>query len=190
MKLFFLCAFFSLSTAFAQGIVAVANISKISGSATINNEAVTVGQEVTSGTLIKLAKKGDYLDIKFQNGHKVRLMGATVKVLDLTPKSTVFELVSGTIYAWANKLTNNERFRVKTKTASFAVRGTKFFLQEDKKETYLCVCDGMVHVEKDNAAIDVEKNFDLFLTKKELGKPRAAKDNMIKMGNDVFNELN
>lgn len=190
MKLFFLCAFFSLSSAFAQGIVAVANITKIEGSATINNEPIAVGQEVSSGTIIKLTKKGDYLDIKFQNGHKMRLVGATVKVTDLTPKSTVLELVSGTIYAWAAKLTNNERFRVKTKYASFAVRGTKFYLQETKTQSYLCVCEGMVHVEKDNAAIDVEKDFDLFLTKKELGKPRPAKANMIKMGHDVFSTLN
>jgi len=100
------------------------------------------------------------------------------------------ELVTGTIYAWTNKLTNNERFRVKTKWASFAVRGTKFYLEENKKESYLCVCEGMVHVEKDNAAVDVEKDFDLYLSKKELGKPIKAKANMRKVCNDVFAELN
>lgn len=189
MKLFLFTLLFTLSSAFAQGIVAVANITKIQGSATINNQPVTEGQEVASGMQLKLGKKDDYVDIKFQNGHKVRLTGATVKVLDLNPKSTVFELLSGTLYAWTNKLTNNERFRIQTKYASFAVREAKFYLEQKKNESYLFALKGYVQVEKKDASTMVNEFFDLHVSTKDLGKPRKAQSSTIQNSESIFNQL-
>ncbi|MBC7429801.1 MAG: FecR domain-containing protein [Bacteriovorax sp.] len=149
----------------AAGFLPIANIVKIRGSAFINGEEVREGAEVARGMEIKIPKKGDYLIIKYQNGHKVRFTEALVKVEELTEKSSLLSIFKGQVHTLVNKLTPDEKFVIKTKYASFGVRGTKFgiIVDEKKKKSYLCVCEGTVAATQGELTAEVHKNEDLWV---------------------------
>lgn len=183
-------SFAMLSSAMASGFMQVANVTKIHGSAYINKEKIKEGAEIMEGMELNIPKKGDYVDVKFQNGHLVRFVGANVKVETLNPKNYLFNLIKGKIFSAIRPLTQDETFHVKTKRASFAVRGTRFFIEESKKNSYLCVCEGAVDTKSSKGEITVSKDEDLTLVsnKSELKKTSASKM-MIDMGNKVFGEM-
>lgn len=194
MKFFslILCALFAFNVS-ASGFLPNANIVKIHGKAFINKEAATEGAEVVQGMEIKIPKKGDYVIIKFQNGHKVRFTEAVVKVEELTEKVTLLGLIKGQIHTFVNKLTPDEKFTVKTKYASFAVRGTKFSVSVDdlEKQAYLCVCEGVVNTTQNNMSVDVKKDEDIWVglnAKKLVVKKSTAQ--MQNMTSQIIEEMN
>lgn len=179
-----------LSSAFASGFMQVANVTKIQGKAFIDKEQIKVGAEIAEGMELSIPKSADYVEVKFQNGHLVRFTGAKVKVETLNPKNTLFHLIKGKIFSVIKPLTQDETFHVKTKRAAFAVRGTKFMIEETKKQSYLCVCEGVVATKSAKGEVEVKKDEDLSLAnaKSELKATYAAKS-MIKMANAVFSEM-
>jgi hypothetical protein len=183
--------FLSISAScFAQGFMQVANVTKVHGKAFFNKEKVAVGAEVTEGMTINIPKKGDFIEVKFQNGHVVRFTETLVKVATLNPKNTVLSLIKGKIFSAIKPLTQDETFHVKTKRVSFAVRGTKFLIEETKKQSYLCVCDGVVVAKSSKGEVEVKKDEDLSLAKAngELKATLAAKS-MMTMTNAVFTDM-
>lgn len=178
----------------SAGFMAVARISKMKGSATSKAgkelEKLKVGDEVSEGMNIFLKGKTDFIEVKFQNGHLVRFTGATIKVETLNPKNTLLKLIKGKIFSIIKPLTQDETFDIKTKRASFAVRGTKFMVEESKKQSYVCVCEGVVATKSSKGEIDVKKDEDLTLAKAngELQATVAAKS-MIDMTNAIFNDM-
>jgi len=179
-----------MNSAFANGFMAVANVSKIHGSVFINKEKIKVGAEIASGMELRIPKKGDFVDVKFQNGHIVRFVGAIVKIEDITPKSTLFNLIKGKIFSAIRPLTVGETFLVKTKNASFGVRGTKFYIDESKKNSYLCVCEGIVATKTAKGEVEVKKDEDLTLTSAKADLlVNPATQNMIDMGNTIFKDM-
>lgn len=179
-----------LSSTFASGFMQVANVTKIQGKAFIDKEQIKVGAEIAEGMELSIPKSADYVEVKFQNGHLVRFTGAKVKVETLNPKNTLFHLVKGKIFSVIKPLTQDETFHVNTKRAAFAVRGTKFMVEETKKQSYLCVCEGVVATKSAKGEVEVKKDEDLSLAnaKSELKATFAAKS-MIKMANTVFGEM-
>lgn len=179
-----------LSSAFASGFMQVANVTKIQGKAFIDKEQIKVGAEIAEGMELSIPKSADYVEVKFQNGHLVRFTGAKVKVETLNPKNTLFHLIKGKIFSVIKPLTQDETFHVKTKRAAFAVRGTKFMIEETKKQSYLCVCEGVVATKSAKGEVEVKKDEDLSLAnaKSELKATFAAKS-MIKKANAVFSEM-
>lgn len=191
MKFKFALVFFILfSTNIFANFLPIAKISKISGKAYIDKEIAKVGSEISEGMEVRVLKLSDYVDIKYQNGHVIRLTGGVMKVKDLNPKTSVIQLLKGTLYSLVKKLTKDEKFTVNTSKASFGVRGTRFYIEEKKKESYLCVCEGKVVADRGGETIDVIKDQDLFVKSNQKLKITPASKNMIKMGNDVFKELN
>ena len=93
----FFC-FYCVTVSAASSFLPNANIVKIHGQAFIDKEKIEEGAEVAKGMEIKIPKKGDYVIIKYQNGHKVRLSGAIVKVEELTEKSSLLNLIKGEIH--------------------------------------------------------------------------------------------
>lgn len=194
MKFFSLILFSLFSfNVFANGLLPIANIIKIHGDALVGKEAIHEGMEVTQGMEISIPKKGDYIILKFQNGHKVRFTEAIVKVEELTQKSTLFTLLKGQIHTFVSKLTPDEKFIVKTKDASFAVRGTKFSvsLDDKKNQAYLCVCEGVVNTSRGEMSVDVKKKQDLWinLDNKRLIVEDSA-ERMQNMTNQIIDEMN
>ena len=189
-KTFLTALVLTLSVSAHAGFMAVANVSKIHGTAFLNKEKVKDGQEITEGMMISIPKKGDYIDVKFQNGHVVRMMGAAVMVKELNPKSTFFELLKGKLYSAVKPLTKDEKFQVKTRRASFAVRGTHFFIEEGKKDSYLCVCEGVVNTKSSKGEVDVKKDEDLRIAKpKDEPKATVAAQSMVDAAKSVFTDM-
>ena len=178
-----------LNSAMAAGFMAVANVSKIQGAAFINKEKIKEGAEIAEGMELSIPKAKDYVEVKFQNGHVVRFSGATVKVTNLNPKNTLFTLIKGKMYSVIKALTKDETFKVKTKEAAFAVRGTKFYIEAAKKQAYLCVCDGTVSTTAGKKEVDVNKDEDL--TYNGIGELKAtlAAKVMINSSNDTFKDM-
>ena len=177
----------------ASGFMAVANIVKINGSATVKKanhiEKVKVGDEVVEGMNLSLAKSGDFVEVKFQNGHVLRFTGAEVKIEKLDPKNTLIDLIKGRIFSMIFPLTPNEKFAIKTKQASFAVRGTRFFIEESKTSSYLCVCEGVVSVKNDQGKVEVKKDEDLMVAPKKKLQVNPSSQVMTDMSNNVFREM-
>lgn len=183
-------SFTVFSSAFASGFMQVANVTKIQGKAFINKEKIKEGAEIAEGMELSIPGKGDFVEVKFQNGHLVRFIGATVKVETLNPKNTLFGLIKGKIFSAIKPLTQDETFHVKTTRATFAVRGTKFVIEETKKQSYLYVSEGVVIAKSTTGEVEVKKDEDLTLANasNELKATIAAKS-MISMTNKVFKNM-
>jgi hypothetical protein len=192
-KMFITALFLCLRTPlFAQspgGFMAVANVSKIHGAAFINKEQIKVGAEIAEGMILTIPKASDFVEVKFQNGHLVRFVGAKVKVAQLNPKNTLLELIKGKIFSAIKPLTPNETYNIKTSRASFGVRGTQFMIEEAKKQTYLCVCEGVVNTKTAIDSIDVKKDEDVTLAAKRELKASLATEAMITMTKSVFKDM-
>lgn len=186
----FLFSLSLITSVFAgEGFMAVANVSKISGTAFINKEKIKVGAEIAEGMEVSIPKKGDYIEVKFQNGHLVRFVGAKVKVEKLNPKNTLFSLLKGKIFSAIKPLTQNETYEIKTKQASFGVRGTQFMIEEDKKQSYLCVCEGVVNAKTAKGSVDVKKDEDVTIAPKRELKATLAAQSMVDMTKAVFKDM-
>lgn len=183
----FLCT--SITSSFAQGFMAVANVSNLSGQAFGNREALKVGSEITEGMEIYLPKKADYLDVKFQNGHLFRLVGAQVKVVKLNPKNTVFEILKGKIYSNIKPLTQNETFDFKSKLAYFSAGPSQFFIDEDKKQTYLYVNEGAVTAKTGKNSVKVVKDEDVLIAPGRDLKASLATKAMSVQTKEIINQL-
>ncbi len=179
-----------MGNVFANGFMAVANVSKIRGKAFINKEKIKEGAEIASGMVLSIPKKGDFVEVKFQNGHIIRFVGAIVKVEDITPKSTLFNLIKGKIFSAIKPLTSGETFMVKTKNASFEVRGTRFSIEEFKKYSYICVREGVVATKTTRGEVEVKKDEDLTITSTNADlKTNLASQKMIDLSNTIFKEM-
>lgn len=144
-KILFLVCIFTTNL-FAAGFLPIANVTKVKGKASINKEQIKEGSEIVSGVEISIPKKNDYIEIKFQNGHIVRLTGAEVVVGEFTPKATHFELLKGKITTIIRALTPNETFVIKTAHGSFNIHEGKNILIESEKVSHLEVSAGTVSV--------------------------------------------
>jgi ferric-dicitrate binding protein FerR (iron transport regulator) len=176
----------------AAGFLPNATIVKIKGKAQVNKASGKEGTEVTKGMTIAIPEKGDYVIVKFQNGHKVKLSEATVKVEELTEKKTLLNLTKGQVYVSAQKLTPDETFKVKTKYASFGIRGTKFTvsINEKRKKVYLCVTEGVVHAAQGKASADIKKDEDLWIGLSTRSfEVNPATTAMLDMTNKAIDEL-
>ena len=190
LSLFFLMIFIvSIETSFAQGFMAVANVSNLKGSAFGNREALKVGTEIIEGMEIYIPKKMESLDIKFQNGHLFRLIGAQVKVIKLNPKNAVFEITKGKIYSSIKPLSQNETFDFKTKLASFSANASQFLIDEDKKQTYLYVSEGSVLVKAGKNSVKAVKDEDVLIAPGRDLKASLATKAMSAQTKEIINQL-
>lgn len=148
------------------GLIAVATLESMEGIVKVNGKPAQIGDELDVGTKVLVQGKTSSAIFKFQNGHKIRLSEGEFKSLDINPEKTLIQVVRGKFLAWVKKLGAQETFVVKTKWASFGVRGTQFLIEEDKNKSYLCVCEGVVEAIRGKEKVLVKKDQDLEVFKK------------------------
>jgi hypothetical protein len=189
MKLisFILFSLFSFSS-FAQ-FAPVANVIRINGEVQINKEKIEKGAEIATGMEISMPKRGSFIDIKFQNGHFLRLKDAVASVQLITPKEYFFNLKKGEAYSLVKSLTEGEKYSIKVKDVLFNVRGTKFVLDAKSNDTALIVTDGVVTAEKEKSIVEVRKGQTLNLGQKGKVKAFDASSKLITESNQVFEEM-
>lgn len=173
---------------FAQGFAPVANVMKIKGEAFINKEKIEVRAEVATDMKITMSK-GSYIDIKFQNGHLLRLVDADVYVANITPKEYFFTLRKGKAYSIVKPLTEGEKYSIKAKEISFNAGGAKFVIDEHSNNTSVTVAEGIVTAEKAKSIIEVRKGQTLNFP--QIGKMKSvpASSKVIKESDLIFDEM-
>lgn len=190
MKLISFLLFSLISfSAFAQGFAPVANVIEIKGEVLINKEKIEKGAEIATGMEIEMPKRGTFIDIKFQNGHLLRLVDAAVFVSNITPKEYFFNLKKGKAYSIVKPLTEAEKYLIKAKDISFTASGTKFVIDEHSNNTSLVVADGIVTAEKAKSIIEVRKGQTLNFPQVGKMESMQASSKIISKSIKIFDEM-
>lgn len=157
-KLFLLTVilcFTSISVSAANNDV-FAKITKIEGSVSIKRRRgtktfkATKGMKLVQGDMLYTSKNSN-VALTFSNGNQ-SVLGENssltfdeLKKLPHDKNSVSMNLNKGSIFSNVKKkLTNAEKFEIKTPNAVAGVRGTKFFIKTDKKGSVLYVVKGKV----------------------------------------------
>lgn len=178
----------------APAFAAAAKVIKIVGKVLVDGKPLA-GKTIDSGATIDTSEVGAQVDLSINGKSFSRLKGGKV-VLRIPAKSageTVIELVSGELFSHL-KPGSGDKLTVRTRSAVMGVRGTKFFMSEDEKGSYLCVCEGKVEAasatQPKAKSVMVVAGDDLHVTADgTLGKPVAAQAMMQTMGSKVFEEM-
>lgn len=168
-------------------------VTQVRGEVYIDSVKASKGDKLVEGQMIEARDKKSFFVMEYTDGTKIMMKDAKIRVGIVSVDKNEIELSNGTLYAKVKPL-NDKKMRkfdklvIKTRTASMGVRGTKFFITEEKDSSYLCVCEGVVEARSlSGKSLLVNKNEDLkiFNIVDELNKTNASKQ-MIEMGDQVF----
>lgn len=166
-----------------------ATIGAIDGKATVNRKPAKPGQALSAGDVVATKRRG-HVDIHMNDGSRVRLgPGSRLEIGKISDEEGVsVSLALGKLYSW---ITPGTPYEVVTSNAVAGVRGTKFFVEEKKRKSYFCVCEGTIAVKGDQneAEIELKEGFDLYARRKKAGDPKESAAQMIDDLNGVFDEL-
>ncbi len=161
-----------ICSASAVAEVGGATVGKIAGKVTVADRELKVGDSLKADDEITVGKDDAYIDLKFSEGHQVRLKdGAKLKLGALKNGMRIISLSKGKAFVRFVKGPDAKGLEVKTKAIVAGIRGTKFAAAiDDDGGTYLCVCEGAVEARgvKGGPAKTVKAGQDLWA---KLGKP-------------------
>lgn len=145
-RLSFLAPFF-LFTFISLPMMAAGKVVFLNGKATISGKALTKNTVVKAGASLS-CPSNCLAVIKFDTGSTLKInANSTVKIKDLnTEKNKAsFFLTKGSSFFKQDPKKKGKLF-VGTKTSSMGVRGTQFFVSDEKKDLFMCVNTGSVWV--------------------------------------------
>ncbi len=190
MKLFFffIYLFVCPSLMWAQD----ARLVTMKGEVLLNKSRLTQDQKnssISAGSVIEAVGKQSFFIIEYKDGSRFMVKDGLITVQKMNPDESLLSLLKGTIFSYVNPKAAH-KFKVKTKRASFGVRGTKFWLQESDKESYLCVCEGVVAVRNNHSLMLVNPGEDSHIDT-ALGtlQKSASNDMMWKMASEGFQTM-
>ena len=166
-------------------------IARMTGTVLVNGEPAIPGSAVKQNDVIYVDDDGEsYIDIKFSTGHYIRFMGGTLKIADISDTFKL-DLESGKTFAVVERLAREQSFIVETPTAAAGVRGTKFLIQQKPDEAYICVCDGVVSVNKigEDITREVGVGQDLHVYQNKSIDEPVESPQMYQMTIDVFIDM-
>lgn len=171
-------------------------ITKVIGDVFLNDikiEAnVNVYKEVHEGDKIKAIGDKSLFIVKLTDGIKYLVKNGEIIIKSQKEDKNLLELNFGQIFTKVTpkKEAPKSRLEIKTRSASMAVRGTEFYIEElPAKPTYLCVCHGTVEAKNvKGESILVYKNEDILISDGLLKKTKAT-DMMINMAQDILKDL-
>ena len=125
----------------------IAIIKKIKGSVSINGVRAKAGDKANIGDMISTDTKSSFADVKLPNNNGVvRIVGGSIKIEKTKNKGSLISLLKGKLFSYFKKTEkkSNTKNIVKTEMASYGVRGTRFVVEIEDDEDFLCVCHGSV----------------------------------------------
>jgi hypothetical protein len=130
-----------------------ASIVYIEGDVTMNGSPAAIGDDVQPGALITTGKDS-VCQVVFNTKNIVHLESGTTLRFDGKALSHGATLQKGAVAMVLRNLVavpgDELRFTIRTSTAVAGVRGTCFFIDvEDENNTYICACNGAIHLEGD-----------------------------------------
>jgi len=174
-------------TLFAQDIQVV----RLGGKVLVNNKPVTKSSILQYGDVIKALGAKTFIQVKFQDQSMVMLKDGEIVIEEpknLKKPKNIVQLLKGMFFAYKKKNSSTD-MEVKTKNISMGVRGTKFYVQESEKDTYLCVCEGVVSAQNKMGQVNVAKNQDLHALSSQKPVTQTASSTMIDMSYQGFAEM-
>lgn len=179
-----------ISLLFCSSIQAMeVHISRIKGSVTVDGQIAKDGQPVKVGQKLQAKGATSFFQLKYSNGNQILIRDGILIVHKLSKRKNSVKLLKGLGFYSIDKKANG-KFKVHTRYASFGVRGTKFFVQAGKKDSYLCVCEGSVIAKNKNSSKIVKKKEDLHMTRTSNFEVTIANETMWKMANSGFELFN
>lgn len=166
----------------------VASLGKTAGKVTVNKKPAKEGQELTQGDVVQTKGKKSSADIFMTDGSRIRLGPKAKLELSKVEKEVSVKLLLGKLYSL---ITPGTPYEVTTANAVAGVRGTKFFVEEKKAKTYVCVCEGEVAVKgsKDEGETLVKAGQDSYVQRKKAGEATESPEKMINDLNAIFDEM-
>lgn len=153
------------AAAFGAGITeappAKPRVSYLEGDVTVDGSAAVIGDPVPLGSTVRTAAESA-CEIQFDSRNIIRMAEGTVLVFDPRNLQTGSQLREGALILVLKKLaaiSGGPAFIVRTGNTAAGVRGTSFFVKAvDESTTYVCCCNGAIHVEGDGgqAVKDIE----------------------------------
>jgi len=170
----------------------LAKIITLSGEVYLNGKILSTQEKNTSlnaGDTLKAQDSKSFFIVEYRDSSRFMIRNGEIKIKELAKENSTIKLLRGTIFSYVNP-TAIHKFKVETKKASFAVRGTKFWLQEDHKESYLCVCEGVVAVRNNNSLMLVNAGEDSHVANSlEALRKSKSNDLMWKMATEGFKSM-
>lgn len=155
-----------------------AEVVKIKGIATAEGERLKVGDKIPAGKIISAKGKGNFIDLKFSNGTAMRIVSGELKVERKNKELSVYNILAGKVFSYFEKSEENQHV-VKTRDASFSIRGTRFLAEQQENKSFLCVCEGVVEASNDTGlSVRVPAGSEVFVSQgdKEFVNNVAARD--------------
>ena len=170
----------------------LAKIITLSGNVSLNEKIVSTQAKNTplnAGDTLKAQDSKSFFIVEYSDRSRFMIRDGEINIKQLATENSTIKLLRGTIFSYVNP-TATHKFKVETKKASFAVRGTKFWLQEDHKESYLCVCEGVVAVRNNNSLMLVNAGEDSHVANSfEALRKNKSNDLMWKMATEGFKSM-
>lgn len=168
-------------------------VTQVRGEVYVDTVKALKGAKLVKDQIIEARDRKSYFVIEYTDGTKIMIKDAKIRVGIVSTDKNEIELLNGSLYAKVKpindkKLRKFDKLVIKTRTASMGVRGTRFFITEEKESSYLCVCEGVVEARTlSGKSLLVNKNEDLkiFNVDDELNKTNAS-EQMIEMGDKIF----
>jgi hypothetical protein len=176
---YFIAFLFSFST-LSQEV----EVLKVKGEAFVDANPITTGSKLKEGDEVKVVGSTSFIHMRFSDGSMMLQKEGTSTLKMIKPKKTLIKLLKGKLFIYKNPAVDS-KLNVKTKTAALAVRGTKFYVEEGK-ETYLCVCEGVVAARNSGGTVDVKAGEDLFAPTRQSLTKKKAKAMMMEMASEGF----
>ncbi len=167
-----------------------AKLERIRGNVTVNGVQAVKGMKLAEGNTIEAKGKKSLFIVRYSNGAKYMLRNGKLILKEFNINESKINLISGKlITSIKNKTYKKDKFIVKTRTASLGVRGTKFWILESPKDTYLCVCEGTVSASNKKYQTTVKKNEDLHIGLTSKLDTQSANTQMLDMALEDFREM-
>lgn len=130
-------------------------ITHVEGTVKVDGKPAAVGQDIPLKTVLSTEAASACL-VEFDGKNLLHVGEGTIAELDFTALEKTIAVKSGFVAGVMKKLANLAPGRygmnVRTRTAVAGVRGTVFFLKaEDADNTYVCTCNGVVHLQDPSA---------------------------------------
>lgn len=165
-----------------------ATLKKISGTITVNSSKIAEERKVGAGDIISAIGKDSSVQIVFEDGSQSLLRNGQIIINEeIGEEKTLLSLVRGIYFSQKQK--NKSTLEIKTKNAVLGVRGTKFYVDESPKETYLCVCEGAVEIKNSRSTVVVEKNEDAHVKANAAFDKTKANGMMLDMAWEGFEKM-
>ena len=168
-------------------LAAEAEVVRIKGEVFVGEKKLELGDDLEEGQIVEIKDKSSFVQLKFEDGSLVLHKSGQLELRKMKPKTTLLKLIKGKVFIYKNKAIKS-RLNIKTRHAVFAVRGTKFFV-EDAFDAYLCVCEGTVAVKNKTGVMDVNAGEDTHVTYTQMMKKFKSNDMMNKMLFKAFDEM-